>query len=604
LIWQSYDQTVKLQLAAEENRYQLITQTINNDLNSIFNEARVGLKGIVENPEVQKAFAERDRERLLALTMATYQQVADEGIEQFQFHLPPATGFLRLHMPENYGDDLSSFRNTVIECNEKKTLVQGLEEGRGGFGFRVVMPVFYQSNHVGSVEYGLGFTEKMLNKWKQNIGGEYYVYSDGTTGVSLKSGDNEDGLLVSTAKEDHFNISDQVLAESLKSGKAQTVYAKDNRQIALIVPLKDYSGKVIGYVKSINNRDEILNELNDTLKNAIIKALIAILLTSGMTLMIASSIIRPLIKLSQKAEKLAEGDLTQQIDIKGQDEVGILAVSLQRVIDNLKFLISDLQTNADKLAAQSQELAASSEDVSATMEEVASVANEVASTSEHGTINAEEVAKDSRQLQQVAEHGSRTVSEAVKSINIIATGAKGVGDSIKILGNKSDNIGEITEVITTIADQTNLLALNAAIEAARAGEHGKGFAVVAEEVRKLAEQSARFSSEIAHIINDIQSEVKNLVNLMGEQHKRVNHGLESVNGTGVSLEQIIKAVGKSTMAIQNVALGFEQTNEGIQQLSGVNQQVTVTVQQVSNAARELANIAAELKNTAIKFKLD
>ncbi|MEG6614941.1 methyl-accepting chemotaxis protein [Peptococcaceae bacterium 1198_IL3148] len=600
LIWQNYNEKVELQLAAEESKYQLITQTINNDLNSIFNQARIGLKGVAENPEIQRVFAERDRERLQALAMPIYQQVANEGIEQFQFHLPPATTFLRLHMPEKYGDDLSSFRNTVLECNDKLTLVQGLEEGVGGFGFRVVMPVFYQDNHVGSVEYGLGFTEQLLNKWKQNIGGEYYIYSQ-SSGVSLET--NENGLLIATTKDDPFKIDDQEVAEILKSGEAKTIYAEDNSQVALIVPLKDYSGKAIGYVKSVNSRVEILKELKATLNTTIMEALIAILLTLALTLFIAGAIIKPLTKLSQRAEKVANGDLNQQIDIQSQDEIGVLATAFQHMIDNLNYIISDLQHNSDKLSAQSQELAAFSQQVNATVEEMASTADEVATTSSQGALNAEEVVKDSQLLQQVAEEGNKTISETVESINNVAIGAKGVGESVGRLGNKSDRIGEIIEVITTIADQTNLLALNAAIEAARAGEHGRGFAVVAEEVRKLAEQSAQASGEIAVIINDIQTEVTNVVNLMAAQQKRVGHGLESVTNAGASLKQIIKAVEKSTVEIQQVAQGFEKANEGMQQLSAGNEQVALTIQQVSLAAQELATIDGQLNHHVAKFKL-
>jgi len=602
MVWQNYKQTSNFYIEQEKREFQLISQTVTNDLDNVFARARLGLKAVAENSEIQKAFADRNRERLRELTLPIFKEINKEGIAQFQFHLSPATSFLRLHS-DKYGDDLSSFRNTVVECNENNKLVQGLEEGRGGFGFRVVMPMVYEGNHVGSVEYGVGFTEDILHKWQQNMGGEYYIYSRGNTGVSWE--DSNTGLLNATSDEDFFKINDETVDEILKSGRSEIVYAGDNSQVALIVPLQDYSGRTIGYVKNVNNRQETLSNLKNALLKSVVQALVAMLIVIVITLWVTNSITRPIIRLSERAEKVAGGDLSRNMDIDaGKDEVGTLVGSFQTMIDNLKSLVSNVQAHCIKLTSHSQELSSSSQEVSASMQEVAATTGEVAAASGQGAQNAEEVAQESAQVVQVAVDGNEAVQETVESINTIAGGARKVAESINKLSTKSDKIGEIIETINSIADQTNLLALNAAIEAARAGEHGKGFAVVAEEVRKLAEQSANASSEIANLVNNIQSDISATVNLMKAQYDRVNNGVKVAGNAGASLEKIIKSVENNTTLINEVAAGFKQTNEGMQQLSAAGEQITSTVQQVSSAAQELAVIAEDLQRTAAKFKLE
>ena len=128
------------------------------------------------NPEIQKAFAERDRARLTELTLDSYLALDQTfNIPQYQFHLPPATSFLRLHSPDKFGDDLSSFRYTVLQVNDSKQPVVGLEVGRGGLGLRGIEPVFYEGNHIGSVEFGLNVDQTLINNLKNEYGNDWRI---------------------------------------------------------------------------------------------------------------------------------------------------------------------------------------------------------------------------------------------------------------------------------------------------------------------------------------------------------------------------------------------------------------------------------------------
>jgi len=330
----------------------------------------------------------------------------------------------------------------------------------------------------------------------------------------------------------------------------------------------------------------------------------AIVLMLLVATVIAGYIAKPIVSLGRVAEAVAEGDLTKRVDnVRSDDEIGGLAASFTKMVDNLKSVISNVQDTSDRLSSHSQELASSSEEVSATVEEVASTTSEVATTSEQGAENAGAAAKESQEVQQVAEEGNRAVQETVEKMQSISRSSQAVANAVKNLGQQSNQIGEIINTITNIADQTNLLALNAAIEAARAGEHGRGFAVVAEEVRKLAEQSAGAANEITGLIEKMQVGVDEAVTAIDHSEAEVEGGVEVANNAGAALQEIIKAIQKNTSVIQDLAGGIQQANEGMQQLSASNEQITSTVQQVSGAAQELANIAGELQNEVAKFKL-
>lgn len=332
---------------------------------------------------------------------------------------------------------------------------------------------------------------------------------------------------------------------------------------------------------------------------------VCILLAFFIALIITKNITVPMAALVETAEAVSRGDLTGKVDLGGKrkDEIGTLASALASMVDNLKTMMMDIQKSSLILSSHSQELASSSEEVSTNIEEVASTTNEMAAISAQGAENAEAAAEESRQVRMVGEHGNRAVRETVEIINSIADSSQNTSIAIQKLGQQSSQIGEIISIITTIADQTNLLALNAAIEAARAGDHGRGFAVVAEEVRKLAEQSAKAANEITGLIREIQTGVSKAVNVMTQGVHEVKEGVRIANKAGLALEQIVKAVEKNRSMTIEVASGSMQTNDATQQLTAAYEQITSTVQQVSGSAQELAYISAELKNTVSRFKV-
>jgi methyl-accepting chemotaxis protein len=238
------------------------------------------------------------------------------------------------------------------------------------------------------------------------------------------------------------------------------------------------------------------------------------------------------------------------------------------------------------------------------MEEVAGAVDEFAAVSTRGVANAEAAVLESEEVKRIAGEGNQAVRETTDKINSIADATANISSAVQKLNEQSTRIGEIIVSITVIADQTNLLALNAAIEAARAGEHGRGFAVVAEEVRLLAEQSARAAGEITGLVKEIQAGVGEVISAMERGGREVNEGVRIAQTAGVSLKQIIEAVDKNTVMIREIATAVRRVNDGTQQLAAASEEIASNMQQVSGAAQELSRIADELEQSSDKFILD
>ena len=171
--------------ANKEQQVTTVTTGLENILDSQFNLLTIGLEPVIQNPQIIEAFANRDRERLAQLTLPLMDKLNEQGVRQFQFHLPNMTSFYRVHEPEKFGDDLSAFRQTVVEANKTNKIVQGLEGGVAGVGFRYVVPVEYNGQHIGSVELGMGITDQLLNNFKEDYGGEWTLYGIDNTKSNL-----------------------------------------------------------------------------------------------------------------------------------------------------------------------------------------------------------------------------------------------------------------------------------------------------------------------------------------------------------------------------------------------------------------------------------
>lgn len=350
-----------------------------------------------------------------------------------------------------------------------------------------------------------------------------------------------------------------------------------------------------------------------------ILAIVAVLgvLSALIFQVVINKMLNPLTQASVVLQKVAEGDLTVAIPPHSGDEVGRLFDDMGKMTANLKNMISGVQVAAETIARSSNELHANSQQMTRGIEgqsgrsaQIAAASEEMSQTVIDVARNTAGIADSAQDTAKTAQNGGAVVARSVTEVQAIAQSVSSSAATLGSLGEKSQQIGEIVGVINDIADQTNLLALNAAIEAARAGEQGRGFAVVADEVRKLAEKTAKATSEISVMIKGIQEEVDGSIAAMQQATKQVDVGVSYSSQAGESLKSIIQGVEGLQSMVQQIASATEQmsstsevVSNDIQAIASTSQELSGASVQIEQASTTLAAQAGTLQGLVRKFKL-
>ena len=322
--------------------------------------------------------------------------------------------------------------------------------------------------------------------------------------------------------------------------------------------------------------------------------LAAIAIGLGLAAWLGFALIRaitgPLNAAVKLARGVAEGDLTQRIEVHSTDEIGQLMQALKDMNDSLVRVVGQVRTGTDTVATASSQIAAGNLDLSSRTEEQASSLEETASSMEELTSTVKQNAENARQANQLV---VSTADIAVKGGQVVGQ----VVDTMASIKDSSRKIADIIGVIDGIAFQTNILALNAAVEAARAGEQGRGFAVVASEVRNLAQRSASAAKEIKTLIEDSVGKVDAGGKLVDEAGKTMGEIVSSV-------KRVTDIMSEIAAASQEQSAGIEQVNQAITQMDDVTQQNAALVEEAAAAAESLQDQAGKLTEVVSVFKLE
>jgi methyl-accepting chemotaxis protein len=357
-------------------------------------------------------------------------------------------------------------------------------------------------------------------------------------------------------------------------------------------------------------------------------------------------ILEPLSSVGNVMMQAGLGDLTVSAAIHRSDEIGLLTDECNRLIESLAEIAGGVRRSSESVAAAAIELSASSQEISAStmeisnsvqhiahgaelqsrkVEETSSAVAAIAETVNNVSMQAVEASHISQEAARQADHGRAATDEAIAKIAEVQQSIETLAGSVALLGRRSDEIGKIVDVITSIADQTNLLSLNAAIEAARAGESGRGFAVVAEEVRKLAEGSGKAAEQIGELIKEVQYETNKAVRLMEIGQREMTMGTEVVGRTGAALAEIDEAVQHTAeladriaqamtdqrertsdvdRAMHDIAAVVEENAAAAEETAAAAEEQTACMEEISSSAQDLADMSHRLEESVRRLRLE
>jgi len=619
-----------------------------------------------ETPAIVDAFAERDRQKLLAMTEPAFKALRTKvGIEQMQFHLEPAQSFLRVHQPAKFGDDLSSFRSTVVIANRDKKIIKGLENGVAGFGFRGVIPVSRSGQHLGTFEVGLSLGEPFVRTFASRLKAEAAIFVR-----NAKGGAGELKLFASTFKSG-WQPEAPVLTQALARPQVLPMVQDGNINLAVTVrPLLDFSGNTIGVTTLAIDRtpfDAAIQAL--TRQASIAGGIILVLAIAGLNWLLMD-ILRPLISFRRAIDQVTGGrtDITiAHTDRK--DELGVVA----RAIENLRSGIEtarrieeerqrDAASQADaKAAAAAAELQTARrqkamveslrealarvakgdltvrltqgfegtyrsilDDFNAAITQLEAAMGTVTRSARAIAGRAENMSCSAGDIRGRAEQQATTLEEISAELSVItATGAKtarGAASARQAVQEASHDASETgvvvektvqamagiersSQEVMKIIGVMDEIAFQTNLLALNAG-------VEAARAGDAGRGFAVVAAEVRALAQRSAESARQIKSLITSASNQVGDGVELVRGAGTSLQRIVARVdsikglvAEITASAQEQANGLAHVNSAIGQIEVVTQKSAEQVAQASEACRELREETVRLDEMVAVFKI-
>ena len=402
--------------------------------------------------------------------------------------------------------------------------------------------------------------------------------------------------------------------------QALQLYAStDNTIIAMRKDMTEYGTSILGHSDELYKLQLERRDIESATANStqLITTLLVLLFGITAAVIITRQITVPLRETLAVVDRIASGDLSQNLRVTRRDELGVLQQGIARMGTTLRELISGIRDGVSQIASAAEELSAVTEQTSAGVNSQKIETDQVATAMHEMTATVQEVARNAEQASQAAaaadneaREGDTVVNQAIDQIERLAVEVGRSTEAMAVLQQESDKIGSVMDVIKAVAEQTNLLALNAAIEAARAGDAGRGFAVVADEVRGLAQRTQKSTEEIQTLVAALQSGTQHVASVMHNSRNLTDSSVTLTRQAGTSLQGITRTVSNIQSMNQQIAAAAEQQSAVAEEISrsivnvrDVSEQTAAASDETAKSSVELARLGNQLQEMVSHFKV-
>lgn len=567
-----------------QDSLQTAEQAVRSELLSKAEQALSVSLAVAGMPEVIAAARVQERDSIVDSIVSVYRLVHEEfGVDVLHVRAPYDTSLVRGQNPNTYGDVQS--RGGILDAGRSGQAISGFDSGPFGMGMRGWAPIKDGNQVVGTVETNIAFTEELLYEISDSMSLELAVFVPSNNGYNS---------LVATNQAEQISVVDDL---NQRSDAGHLVVGEWAYRFT---PVMSYDGEELAVIAIFQNVAGYQELIRTQSLGLILVLIIGAFLFIGALIYLIRRVLQPLHDVGGAVETISTGNLTVSIPrVESKDEVGTLVQSFSRMVDSLKQMIGSLSEVVDETTSASQQLAASTEQSRASMRQISDTADDF----DQATVAMHKITQSIDGISSMASEGNQAVTQAVKGTNELQETIRRLNDFINALDKRSQEIGNIVEMISGIADQTNLLALNAAIEAARAGDEGRGFAVVSEEVRQLAERSSTATTEIAQLISTIQQETQEAVAGVMQSSQKVEETTEIVGRSGDVLQEILQAVNNVTQVISDASTSINHIKQGSQEITASAEEQYATIDEVAETTQALSKMAAQLQQLVRKFKV-
>lgn len=587
----------------------------------------------------KKEFLNGDEEEVLRILQTMV--AMNPEVKSFTFSTENGQSF----SDKNVKTDLSVYDNFKRIKEEKTVGVSDiLVDGHTNENIVIIdVPILSDNQEFKGLLQAIVSPNRLLDGIKNNkIGESGYVYLLSKSGIYLShpTAEKIGKDFREYADDDRIKLfTEHVLAE--KQGSVEYTESDGTGKFGSYAAVDTTGWRIV----VAGEEKELKAIVADTKQKGNMIIIICSLLVAAISYAVAGWILRPIFSMTKLMKKVADGDLTERLPVKGNDEIAQLKNNMNEMLDSFKLTLTKLSEAVQHTAVSSEQLTAISVSSAKAAQQTASTAEQVVAGaksqyegSEQSAVAMEEMAvgiqriaesstvvnEQAQQVHAEVSQGDHVIQIAVSQITQ-ASGAVGKSaEMVRALEDKSSEINGIVKYISEIATQTNLLALNASIEAARAGEHGKGFAVVAGEVKKLAEQTTQATGSIASILHDIQNSTLLTSKAISEGINEVNKSVEQVDQVSAVFESIMNAVEGVTTQIEEVSAATQQlsasteevsasmneivaiSKKSLHELEGIKEaanQQHVSMEEISVSSESLSRMATELQELVSKFKV-